>query len=71
MNVSKAFKYLTCQKGINVTKRTIRRVYYEMRKIIRKYFKINYQSELLETLIGNGYYSVEESLINHYQGYQV
>ncbi len=35
------------------------------------YFKINYQSELLETLNGNGYYSVEESLINHYQGYQV
>jgi hypothetical protein len=71
MNVSKAFKYLTCEKGINVTKRTIRRVYYEMRKIINKYFKIIYESELLGTLNGNGYYGVDESLINHYKGHQV
>ena len=42
-----------------------------MRKIISKYFKIIYQSELLGPLNGNGYYSVDESLINHYQGHQV
>ena len=53
MNVSKALKYLTWEKGINVTKRTIRRVYYEMPKIISKYFKIIYQSVLLGTLNGN------------------
>ena len=59
MNVSKAFKDLTCEKGINVTKRTIRRVYYEMGKNISKYFKIIYQSDLLGTLNGNGYYTVD------------
>ena len=47
MNVSKAFNYLKYEKAINITKRTIRRVYYEIRKIISKFFKIIYQSKLL------------------------
>ena len=57
MNLIKAFNYLKYEKAINITKRTIRRVYYEIRKIISKYFKIIYQSELLGSLNANGFFS--------------
>jgi hypothetical protein len=63
MNVRKAFNYLNHEKGLNITKTTIRRVYYELSKIISKYFKIIYQSELLGKLNANHYYSIDESLI--------
>ena len=46
-------------------------MYYEIDKIISKYFKIIYQRELLGTRNANSYYSVDESLINHYNGKQV
>ena len=42
-----------------------------MRKIICKYIKIVYQSETLKNNNDNNYYSVDESLINHYNGKQV
>ena len=42
-----------------------------MLKIISKYFKSIYQRELLRNLNSNLYYSIDESLINHYHGKQV
>ncbi len=36
MNVNRTYKYLTEKKNINISKRTIRRVYHEIRKIISK-----------------------------------
>ena len=63
MKVRKAFNHLNHEKGLNITKATIRREYYELSKIISKYFKIIYQSELLGNLNANHYYSIYESLI--------
>ena len=71
MNVNRTFKYLTEEKIINISKKTIRRLYHEIRKIISKFIKNAYQSELLDTLNENLYYSGDESLINHYNGKQM
>ena len=71
INISKAFNYLNHENELNITKRIIRRLYYELRKIRSKYFKISYQGELLGNLNANRYYSIDESLINHYHAKQV
>lgn len=71
IKVNKTFNYLKEEKGLNITKRTIRRVYYEILKIISKYFKNIYQSVLLGNFNANNYFSIDESLINHYHGKQV
>ena len=60
MNVNRTFKYLTEEKIINISKKTIRRLYHEIRKIICKFIKITSQSEWLGTLNVNDYYSIDE-----------
>ena len=71
MNATKAYKFINSELKVLASKQLIRRVYKDIRKVICKSLKIEYQS----TLLGNEnewkYYSADESLINHYNGKQI
>ena len=71
MNAVKAFKYLNTELKVVASNKLIRRIYKEMRKIICKALKIEYQSSLLWNENEGKYYSVEETLINHYDRKQI
>ena len=67
-NIQKAYKYLNEELKLCISEKTIRRVYQKMREVICKYLKIFYQSEQLGTDGETEYFSVDESLINHFYG---
>ena len=70
-NVNKAYKYITEENNTFVSKQIISKVYYQIKRVISKYLKIEYQSNFLGELNANKYFSVDESLINHIDGKQV
>ena len=70
-NAAKAYKYINNELKLFVSDKLIRKVFTEMRKIICKYLKIEYQSKPLGEKDAEKYFSVDESLINHYKGKKV
>ena len=70
-NVNKAYKYITEENNTFVSKQIIPKVYNQIRRVISKYLKIEYQSNFLGELNANKYFSFDESLINHIDGKQV
>ena len=71
MNAVQANKYINNELKVVASNKLIRRVYKEMRIIICKTLKIEYQSSLLGNENEGKYYSVDETLINHIEGRQI
>ena len=64
-------KIITEENNTFVSKQIIPKVYNQIRRVIAKYLKIEYQSNFLGEQNANKYFSVDESLINHIDGKQV
>ena len=63
MNAVQAFKYLNTELKVVASNKLIRRVYKEMRKIICKALKFEYQSSLLGNENEGKYYSIDEKIM--------
>ena len=70
-NAVKTFNYINNELKTFVSKKIIPKVFNEIKKIISKFLKINYQSGLLGEKNQNKYFSIDETLINHIEGKQV
>ena len=65
LNAKKARNYLKENKNINISLRTLLKVYSELRDVIYNYMKLLYESETISIKNNRDYFSVDESLINH------
>ncbi len=70
-NVEKALKYVVGDLNYNISNKVIYRLYREMRNIIYKYMRFAYECEYIAEKNGNGFYSIDESLIGNKNGQQL
>lgn len=71
LNAKRCYKYIIKNLNYFVSERIVRNVYTEMSKIITKYMKILYQSERLGYKDQHKIFSVDETLINHFENRQI
>lgn len=71
MNAVQAYKYINNELKVVASNKLIKRVYKEMRIIICKTLKIEFQNILLGNENEGKYYSVDETLISHFEGKQI
>jgi hypothetical protein len=65
MNVVQTYKYINTELKVLAIKKLIWNVCEEMRKVICKNLKLEYQSRLLRNKNDGKYYAVDETLIYH------
>lgn len=71
LNSKKVHTYLKENKNINLSMRTLLKVYVKLRDVINKYMKLIYESDKISTKNNRDYFSADESLINHKNNQQL
>ena len=71
LNTKQCYEYIIKNLNYFVSERIVRNVFTEISKIITKYMKILYQSERLGYKDQHKNFSVDESLINHFENRQI
>jgi len=69
-NISKAYEFLKKEKNIDVSTRTIRKIFNKLRDLIIHYLFVVYNSEVLGEENKNGFFALDESLFGHVDGKQ-
>lgn len=71
LNAKRCYDYIIKNLNYFVSEKIVRNVYTEMLKIITKFMKILYQSEKLGYKDQHKNFSVDETLINHFENRQI
>ena len=71
LNAEKALKLLKDEMYINISKRSLLKIYQVFRNIIYKYMHLVYETENIGDANKNEFYSADESLITHHNNKQI